>query len=64
MDTPTSRRSSLSTSTIDLDAKSSLGHGDLFQLLYQSCHDVHERLVCLNYESQFCPEYKCKPIHR
>ena len=64
--TSISRRSSLSTSvnTIEIESKNGIGQAEIFLSLYQACQNVHERLICLKYESEFCPEYKCKPIHR
>lgn len=38
--------------------------GHHFSTLYQFMQDLFEKLSILNYSTDFCTEYKCRPIHR
>lgn len=31
---------------------------------YENMLNLHTKLLALNYEKDFCPAYKCPPIHR
>jgi hypothetical protein len=44
--------------------KESQSPGHHFSILFQSMQDLFEKLSILKYSSEFCTEYKCRPIHR
>ncbi|XP_015786721.1 intraflagellar transport protein 57 homolog [Tetranychus urticae] len=55
---------------IDSSSPSLVNHDDSkspgyhFISNFQSMHDLIEKLILLKYDKEFCPVYKCQPLHR
>jgi len=45
-------------------AKDELNPNDAFMKLFQASHDLNDKLLLLDYLKEFCPLYKCRPLHR
>lgn len=47
---------------VEVDDSQSPGHH--YMSTFEAMHLLLDKLSILEYGKQFCPEYKCKPLHR